>query len=383
MKKALAIILALCMILSFAALAACTDGSTDTNTQTETDTNTNTDTQTNTDTNTEPDAQNTDTQPEGETEAEKMERLQNSKPNEYVMEKLDAGMEVLVCFMPPEMGATTMVDVDNGFREKFEGIGCTYVNLPFNMDTAQQITQIENYVTMGATEIITVAFDSTIADAAKAAMEAGTIFALWAGVPTPGAFSLCSTRDFVAIGAKIGDMMVAWAEEQGGVVKTALLTNSANEAYVAQNAAMLEVLEASDAVDIAFTAEVMEMTVDSGFTFAQDALTYDSGIRMFLGFTAGQALGMNNAIVSMQPDKLAEFGVFAADWDSTSLDLLAQGENNESAFRGYAACGYDDLSQLTFELSVQFFNGEYEEGTPTNEPIYVNTNFDYKYDERT
>ena len=361
MKKVLSIMLSVLLLFSLFALTACGEKTAEESGSTN----------------------STNTSQDSGTTPEPVIDLENSKPNEYVPEKLAAGMEVLIAFCPPELGSTTMVDLEAGFRNGFESAGYTFTTTAFNLDTSQQISAIENFVTMGAAEIITMAFDPSVADVCAMAIESGTYVACWGGAPSFEGFSLATSRDFEAIGGVIADMMIAWADEvyPGQVVKTALLLEIANETHVMQSNAVQAGLEASDNIDIVYTSEVPDPTVDSGFNFAQEALTTNPDTRLFLGFNFGQALGMNNYICAMANVNLDEFGVFSQDMDSSANELLETSANGGGCFRGYASSGMEDMSAYMLELSLQLLNREIEGGTKM-EPLWVKTNFSYQYDER-
>lgn len=323
------------------------------------------------------------TEDEGETEAEKTARLEASKPNEYIQEKLDAGMEVTVAFLAVEFGSTTMLDLDAGFKAGFEAAGFSYTSSSFDIDTTVQLSSIENYITMGVAEIITIVFDPSMEDIIGKAIEAGTYVACW-GSAVDFRISLATGRDFAALGVVVANMMIAWADENanGTPVKTAILANTSNESYVAQTDAMMAALDASANVEVVYTSTALEMSIDSGFNFAEEAFTIDSDVRMLLGYTFAQALGVNNYITTLPNIDLSQYGVFSADMDSSANDLLSQSQDGDGCFRGYASCGLEEQHAFLMELSLQLLFGELEAGSTVLEPLWVKTNYSYEYDER-
>ena len=359
MKKFLAIVLALVMIFSLASLAACGEKEEETTTTVE-------------ETETEPDT------PE-ETEEEKMERLNSSKPNEYVAEKLDAGMEVTVALLAVEFGASAMQELDNGFREGFEAAGYTYTSSAFNLDTALQISSIENYVTMGVALIVTMSFDDSVIDTVHQAMEAGTYIAMW-GSEVSYEVSVSTRRDSAEFGKVVGNMLNAWAEyaHSGEVVKAALLDNISNPAYIMTVDGIKAAIEEGGVVDIVYEAQAESMDTESGFSFAENAYTSDSGIQMFIGMTFAQALGMNNFVVSKNVEDINDYGVFAYDKDELAPELL---EDETSAFRGYAAVGGENQYSFMLGLCLDLLNGDLEPGTVASETLWAKTDFGYEFSE--
>lgn len=359
MKKFLAIVLALVMIFSLASLAACGEKEEETTTTVE----------------------ETETEPETpeETEEEKMERLNSSKPNEYVAEKLEAGMEVTVALLAVEFGASAMQELDNGFREGFEAAGYTYTSSAFNLDTALQISSIENYVTMGVALIVTMSFDDSVIDTVHQAMEAGTYIAMW-GSEVSYEVSVSTRRDSAEFGKVVGNMLNAWAEyaHSGEVVKAALLDNISNPAYIMTVDGIKAAIEEGGVVDIVYEAQAESMDTESGFSFAENAYTSDSGIQMFIGMTFAQALGMNNFVVSKNVEDINDYGVFAYDKDELAPELL---EDETSAFRGYAAVGGENQYSFMLGLCLDLLNGDLEPGTVASETLWAKTDFGYEFSE--
>ncbi len=359
MKKFLAIVLALVMIFSLASLTACGD-------KEEKITPENTE-----------NTENTDVEVPEETEEEKMERLTSSKPNEYVAEKLEAGMEVTVALLAVEFGASAMQELDKGFREGFEAAGYSYTSSAFNLDTAVQISSIENYVTMGVALIITMSFDDSVIDTVHQAMEAGTYMAMW-GSEVSYEVSVSTRRDSAAFGKVVGDMLNAWAEyaHPDEVVKAALLDNISNPAYIMTVDGIKQAVEEGGVVEIVYEAQAESMDTESGFSFAENAYTSDSGIQMFIGMTFAQALGMNNFVISKNVANIDDYGVFAYDKDELAPELLA---DEGSAFRGYASVGGENQYSFMLGLCLELLNGELEPGTVVTENLWAKTDFGYEY----
>lgn len=363
MKKVLSIILITCMLFTFAALAACTTTEPEVS---------------------EPAGSTPVSQAPASKEPEPEIDLSNTKPNEHVQEKLAAGMDVLCAFLAVEFGGTTMLALDEGFRNGFEGAGYKYASDTFNFDTTVQRNMIENYVTMGAALVVTLVFDASMRDTIDNATAAGTYICAWGGADLEAGISLGTTRDFAQFGRATADMMIAWAEYRypGEVVKTAIIDSLRDESSTAQTSGMKDQLEKSGVINIVYEINAEELSVDTGFNFAQDVFTFDPETRLFLGWGFSQGLGISNYIAAHITVDPSEFGVFAADTDSEARDFTDQSSGPEGTFRGYIAVGGDLPYEGLLPMMLQLLEGTIEPGTVKNEPIFTYTNFGYAYDER-
>jgi len=382
MKKALAIILALCMILSFAALAACDSGSTNTDTQNETNTNTDTDTNTQTNDNTQPD-NNQPSTPEPDETID----LANSLPKEYLREKAEAGMEPTIALCAPALNTDLMIMMDEGFANRFGELGFNYVSSSFNADSAQLIQQLENYDTMKVSMIITLIFDDGVKDMVDQVMADGIYVCVWSFIPS-FPVSLAMVVDEYTFGQLAGHMASFWVDEQypdagDGEVKAALLTQEMNQTYIIRFDGVRDALAENSKIDVVYTDSNPDMSTPTGYDFAEAALTYDSSIRLFVGFTASQAVGMSQYITAQIPsDKWIEFAAFGTDNSQVGRDMIDQSVGGESIVRGLAGQGTDNPADYMVDYMLDLIDGKVEEGSVVYAPIYTYDTVGFNYDER-
>ena len=230
---------------------------------------------------------------------------------------------------------------------------------------------------MGVALIITMSFDDSVIDTVHQAIEAGTYMAMW-GSEVSYEVSVSTRRDSAAFGKVVGDMLNAWAEyaHPGEVVKAALLDNISNPAYIMTVDGIKQAVEEGGVVEIVYEAQAESMDTESGFSFAENAYTSDSGIQMFIGMTFAQALGMNNFVISKNVANIDDYGVFAYDKDELAPELLA---DEGSAFRGYASVGGENQYSFMLGLCLELLNGELEPGTVATETLWAKTDFGYEY----
>lgn len=315
------------------------------------------------------------------------EELESSLPNEYIKEKVEAGMKPTVAFCTPSLSSELMVALDAGMKESLEANGFSYVSSSFNADSALQLQQCENYIEMGVCALISLVFDAGFQDMANKIMDSGIYLIYWSSIPTyPITLSLYA--NVLELGAAVGKMADAWVEQQypdagPGEIKAAIFRNNMNEQFLARSQATEDALLVNEKVDIAYYYERAEMTVSDGYNFAEEALTYDSDIRVFLCLTSGAAMGVSNYLETLGITNLVDYACFAGDADPTAKGIIDQVKANPSSgvLRGYATSGGENVYDFPLESLYKLFYGEIEPGSVAYEPVYTYDaiGFDYYY----
>jgi len=332
-----------------------------------------------------PDTLERDRDAEEDTGAEgvDLETLRASKPNEYVKEKLEAGMEVQVAFVPIEFGSSTFILMDKGLKEGFEDMGVTYMSSAYEMDTARHIELVENYITMGCAMIITICLDDSLADIAARAIDAGTYFCIRKSLVSYDV-SFNASSDPYVFGGKIGDMIIAWADYKypdagAGEVKVASVLNEVAQVFIVELQGVMDRLAEDERIDVCFTSSEVNLTTETGFTFAENARMYDPEIKTFLALSFNQAIGMNNYIASVAGDDFADYAVFAADVDTGATETV---DSQDNCVRGFASEGGEYPYEFIFANCVKLLLGEIEPGLTIVEPAVLHTDFGFEIDER-
>lgn len=123
-------------------------------------------------------------------------------------------------------------------------------------------------------------------------------------------------------------------------------------------------------------------TIDEGYTFAEDAMTSDPEIFLFMTKVGAQGIGVNNYLKSAgkATDSVA---VFVADCDEEGRSMVdASTDSSASVLRGEIGYGTYPREEGVMDLIVRYQEGELEEGYTTGEGIYCYNSFGYVYDER-
>lgn len=275
-----------------------------------------------------------------------LEELENSLPYENVPQKLAAGMEVFVAWELVQLDDAFFVMLSEGVQADLEPLGFTWMVSEFVNDTAVQIQHIENYLTMGASVMITSMNDPNAgSDLCAMCKEAGCYFLQQGSVPE-GYVSMAVNVDQEQIGRETVKMAQAWidivnpdaVEDEYHV---ALLGNTTNTDPAVRTQTIENALAEDPRTNLVFTNHD-SLGIEVAYNAVVEAFTYDPSIRIVITFNPTQAIGANNYIAAMPGVDLAEFAIFFNSYTQEALDLIDQADsNNGSVMRGTIGFGGD------------------------------------------
>ena len=272
--------------------------------------------------------------------------LAETKPCEYVQEKLDAGIEVIVAYCPPTLTDEFMIQIANGLTEDLGELGITVLASAPEYDSVKQIDMIENYVTMGAAAVGIIPMDAnSLVDSMNAANESGTLFCFLGTIPefeVPGA---CNVNVIDSANA-CTDMALAWVAKRypdatQGSVHTAVLGQCNNTDNKKRSEQLKLRAEEEPLLTLGYYTELSN-SIDSGYTEAEAAMLADPEIRLFLNFSTSSTVGVSNYIVAHYAGQLDEFGAFTMGNNTSLQELIdVSTENTDSICRGTILQGGD------------------------------------------
>lgn len=315
------------------------------------------------------------------------DELESSLPKEHIPQKLAAGIDVTFAFLCVNLQSVSIKSMSDGMEAICEGYGINYEVQEMYMDIATQLDCIENFLTMGVSLIVTFCIDeNAMADSAAKVMDSGTALVILDGTPSFD-MSLNICTDPYTVGYQEGKMVSAWVDtaypDAGeGEVKAALLNNAFIPDFVKQNEGLMAAIAEDARINIVYEMAGTAHTIDEGYTFAEDALTSDPEIVLFMTKVGSQGIGVNNYLqsVGLASDSVA---VIAADCDEEGRSMVdAAVDSSASVLRGEIGYGTYQRQDGMMDLILQLVKGEIEEGYATGEGIYCYNSFGYVYDER-
>lgn len=114
----------------------------------------------------------------------------------------------------------------------------------------------------------------------------------------------------------------------GGATDYAELgTQNANAAIFKQiYDSMIKVLEGDSRITISYTG-TEHNSIDLGYSAAEEALTMDPDIRVFLCYQDSPGIGVANYLISRSDLNMDEFGVFNGSYSDTSAQMVGDASN--------------------------------------------------------
>lgn len=286
-----------------------------------------------------------------------MARLESSLPREYVAEKLAAGKEVLAAYCLAEVPRDDVTRRVNGLLSSLEALGFTVGTAEAGQNAVVEIEQIENYVTMGAAYIqCEVGSIATYEDVAAYAMSNGTYIGFWGQTPQFEAAGVYAF-DQKELGSRSAQMASEWVDliypDAGeGEVHAALLGNEHNDDTTLRTRSIREGIEKNPKVQITFYS-IDHLGTDGAYTGAEQAMTTDPDIRVLMTFATGQAIGVNNYIIS-QPYDLTKFGVFSCTEDEALITMIEEAvAGGSSVCRGTIGYAAENLWDAEYKLITE------------------------------
>jgi ribose transport system substrate-binding protein len=225
-------------------------------------------------------------------------------------------------------------------------------------DATKQVSQIENFTTMGVDAIIVMAIDpkgvtSVIEDAQKAGVKV-----MVAGGDT-GSYDAIMHTDQKAMGAMIAQMAcdfiaATFPDAADGSVEVGIIENRDTPEANQRSDGIASVADLCPQATVAGVVGGAP-TITVGATSAENLLTAHPNIKLILAYNDAQGLGASQTVAAMSTIDPAQFAIFGAD---NTPDALAAIKSGDSVFRGTVRFGSDNLALDTYTLVKKMVMGE-------------------------
>jgi len=372
MKKMLATILALMIALSLAAVAGCVPGAETTGNQTDS-------------TNTQTDMTAANGGGQEEADVKEYKGPVTDYWGKTCTQLLEEGEHPLVASTYPVLQDEYLVWLSDTLNELLEADGFTTMAMSAEGNIETQITQVENFITMGAVAIVEAAMDiESLASCNEKAIEAGVIVTNLGMQPTNHDICGGIRTNWTEIGTAAGEQVIAYLDavypDAGpGTFKAAFSQNSSLSRDVLQGNAMRAVIDQDPRIDIVYEKDLVQ-EIETGFNFAEEALTYDPEITLFVMNIDAAAVGANLYLASLPNVDYSKYAIFCTCGGETLQELLELSATNESAVRGSIFYGGDDPSYYLYDTAVKMLMGEEDIPYWFDESVWAVNSYGWTYD---
>ena len=317
MKKAIALLLALVMVL---ALAACGNNA---NNNPSENNNQNNNTENNQNNNTPNDNQNNT--PGG-----------NNDPS---------GEGKSVGFVTFGMGGEFFEALANTYKSTMEAEGWTAYYVDGNFDPETQISAAENYIAMKVDVLViwSVA-PMAMGGVIEQAMEAG--IKVIAFVAQTEKYDVLMVSDEVELASNACRLAAKWIDEHFAAeadhsVPVAVISYRGSETTAQQSDILVQIESFSSKAKFVTEVEVQDETAAQGQTAAENLYITNPEIKVFITPDNPVANGINNYYTSMSSPvtDYSDMGIFCINGDESAAENIKKSINDESPFRGTVMTG--------------------------------------------
>ncbi len=246
------------------------------------------------------------------------------------------------------------------------------------------IELIQNYVADEYDILVIIPLDATgLEDVVVSARKAGTKIVMLSTYPSyeVDGGMIC---DYETTGYAVAKMAVAWLDQvysgaAADSVGFGVVASETPEEYLLCKKAMISTINASKAGYVAYVSgEEVGGSVDAGYNFAQEAMTADPNIRIFVCNEPDSAKGVNNYLMSVGDLKRKDYAIFSINTDETAMKLVAQSSSDESLLRGLIPYGNPDVGGVAAGIVNSILAGE---KTPywVYDEIFTHNSFGWEY----
>jgi ribose transport system substrate-binding protein len=252
--------------------------------------------------------------------------------------------------------------VATSVTEKFKADGVT-VNV-YGADEGglnQQFDQIENCISMKVDYMYVMAAGE-IDQLVPAIEEAKAAGILVMGVPPAklAPFDAIMHTSQYEDGQKVAKMgcdfvKAMYPDAADGTVETAIIGGASSSVGMHErDRGYLTITDICPKVKLVAHADISTDSIPAGQAAAENALTANPNIKLFLGQSTAQAQGIANAIKALPGVDLTKYGVFAGDMDPSMIPTVT---SCKDPYKGFVAIGGTSLDQATYDQMKKMLQG--------------------------
>ena len=267
-----------------------------------------------------------------------------------------------VCYIIPSLANPFLNGVATSVTEQFKADGVEV--MVYGADEGglnQQFDQIENCISMKVDFMYVMAAGEI--DQLIPAVEQVKA----AGIPVMGVppqklapFDAIMHTSQYEDGQKVAKMAcdfieAVYPEAANGSVETAIIGgSSANVGMFLRDQGYATITEICPKVKLVAHLDVTGDSIPVGQAAAENVLTANPNVKVFIGQSTAHAQGISNAIKALPNVDLAEYGVFAGDMDPSMIPTVT---GCQDPYKGFVAIGGTALDVATYEQIKKMLQG--------------------------
>ena len=140
-----------------------------------------------------------------------------------------------------------------------------------------------------------------------------------------------------------------------GTVETAIIGGaSSSVGMFLRHEGYLTITDICPKVNLVMDMDISGDSIPAGQAAAENALTANPNIKVFIGQSTAHAQGISNAIKALPNVDVSKYGVFAGDMDPSMIPTVT---SCQDPYKGFVAIGGTALDQATYEQVKKMLQG--------------------------
>jgi len=267
-----------------------------------------------------------------------------------------------VCYVIPALANPFLNGVATSVTEKFKADGVT-VNV-YGADEGglnQQFDQIENCISMKV-DFMYVMAAGEIDQLVPAIEEAKAAGIMVMGVPPQklAPFDAIMHTSQLEDGQKVAKMAcdfieAVYPDAADGTVETAIIGGASSSVGMhLRDEGYSTITDICPKVKLVAHADISTDSIPAGQSAAENVLTANPNVKVFLGQSSAHAQGIANAIKALPGVDTTKYGVFAGDMDPSVIPTVT---GCQDPYKGFVAIGGTALDVATYEQIKKMLQG--------------------------
>jgi ribose transport system substrate-binding protein len=268
----------------------------------------------------------------------------------------------VVCYIIPALANPFLNGVATSVTEKFKADGVT-VNV-YGADEGglnQQYNQIENCISMKV-DFMYVMAAGEIDQLVPAIEEAKKAGIMVMGVPPQklAPFDAIMHTSQLEDGKKVAKMAcdfinAVYPDAADGTVETAIIGGASSSVGMhLRDEGYSTITEICPKVKLVAHVDISTDSIPAGQAAAENVLTANPNVKVFLGQSSAHAQGIANAIKALPNVDVSKYGVFAGDMDPANIPVV---QGCKDPYKGFVAIGGTSLDQATYDQIKKMLQG--------------------------
>jgi ribose transport system substrate-binding protein len=267
-----------------------------------------------------------------------------------------------VCYIIPSLANPFLNGVSTSVTEKFKADGVT-VNV-YGADEGglnQQFDQIENCISMKVDYMYVMAAGEIdqLVPAIEEAKKAGIMVM---GVPPQklAPFDAIMHTSQKEDGEKVAKMAcdfvnTVYPDAADGSVETAIIGGASSSVGMhLRDEGYATITDICPKVKLVAHLDISTDSIPAGQAAAENVLTANPNVKVFLGQSSAHAQGIANAIKALPGVDVTKYAVFAGDMDPSMIPTVT---GCQDPYKGFVAIGGTSLDQATYEQIKKMLQG--------------------------